>query len=108
MKQTKTLMDLTNPQCQREKRPRSGSWSDGGDAKKSHKNNSESESDTEQVENWQRFFVLAPKDKARRLDSLSPFLIEKTIKAMVGTVKSAKPLRSGDLLVEVANKAPPM
>jgi hypothetical protein len=103
MKQTKTFMDQQTTQTQ--KRPRSGSSSDGGDAKKSHKNNSETESDTEQVENWQRFFVLAPKDKARRLDSLSPFLIEKTIKAMVGTVKSAKPLRSGDLLVEVANKA---
>ena len=34
------------------------------------------------------------------MSSLSPFVIEKILDGMIGTLKSIKKLRSGDLLVE--------
>lgn len=46
-----------------------------------------------------RFFLIQIKDG--NFQSVSPFLINKTLKSLVGEVKSVKKLRSGDLLVEV-------
>ncbi|XP_033756114.1 uncharacterized protein LOC117338859 [Pecten maximus] len=45
-----------------------------------------------------------PKEIGKKISSLSPIIIQKTIKGCLGTAKSVKPLRLGDLLVEVFRK----
>ena len=51
---------------------------------------------------WYRFYVISAANKAIGIKA-NPFAINTTIKSMVGTVKSVKRLRSGDVLVEVAS-----
>ncbi|GBO20396.1 hypothetical protein AVEN_146339-1 [Araneus ventricosus] len=48
------------------------------------------------------FIVKRVTDKNENFSNVSPFLVEKAITGSVGTVKSTKLIRSGDLLVEVA------
>jgi hypothetical protein len=50
---------------------------------------------------WPRFLVIESTATSRPLSSLSPFVIEKTMKGIAGEVKSVKKLRSGLILVEV-------
>ncbi|GBO36889.1 hypothetical protein AVEN_241859-1 [Araneus ventricosus] len=49
------------------------------------------------------FIVKRVTDKNENFSNVSPFLVEKAITGSVGTVKSTKLIRSGDLLVEVAS-----
>ncbi|GBL78442.1 putative RNA-directed DNA polymerase from transposon X-element [Araneus ventricosus] len=49
------------------------------------------------------FIVTRVTDKNEYFSNVSPFLVEKAITGSVGTVKSTKLIRSGDLLVEVAS-----
>ena len=49
---------------------------------------------------WPRFLVIEPTDAGRPLSGLSPFIIEKAMRGLAGTVRSAKKLRSGVILVE--------
>ena len=53
---------------------------------------------------WPHFLVIQSNDENRPVTALSPFVIDKTIKACAGTVKGVKKLRSGMILVEVDNK----
>ena len=53
---------------------------------------------------WPHFLVIESNDQNRPVTSLSPFVIDKTIKACAGSVKQVKKLRSGVLLIEVDNK----
>ncbi|GFS92222.1 transforming acidic coiled-coil-containing protein 3 [Nephila pilipes] len=53
------------------------------------------------INNTFRFFLV--KRETDTFATISPFLIQKGIQGMVGTVKDIKKLRSGDLLVEVCN-----
>ena len=50
-----------------------------------------------------RFLVIHSQEE-RSVSSLSPFVIEKVLDGMIGTPKSIKKLRSGDLLVEYEKK----
>lgn len=52
---------------------------------------------------WPRFLIISSPNN--KLNSLSPFAVEKGIVALAGEPKSVKKLRSGDLLVEVTRKA---
>src|SRR5579863_3709162 len=53
---------------------------------------------------WPRFLVIEPLDSSRPLSAISPFIVEKALRGLVGAVKSAKKLRSGVILVEVARR----
>jgi len=55
--------------------------------------------------NWPHFLVIESNDHSRPVTSLSPFVIDKSLKACAGTVKSVKKLRSGIILVEVNREA---
>ncbi|XP_033731365.1 uncharacterized protein LOC117320986 [Pecten maximus] len=51
-----------------------------------------------------QYLLISAKETGKKISSLSPIIIQKTIKGCIGTAKSVKPLRSGDLLVEVFRK----
>ena len=55
---------------------------------------------------WPKFLVISsdPDAPGLALQAASPFLIEKSIKALVGTPQGVKRLRSGDILVECSTK----
>jgi hypothetical protein len=55
---------------------------------------------TTQPNLWPRFLVMESLDVARKLSTLSPFIVEKTMMGLIGTVKSCKQLRNGSILVE--------
>lgn len=61
---------------------------------------SDSGSDQEFTPNWPRFIMVHGTDD--RLAKLSPFAVNKGIESIVGTPKSVRRLRSGDILVEVS------
>ena len=52
-----------------------------------------------------RFFVVETSSSQLSLSKLSPFAVEKSLKAAVGTVRNIRRLRDGNILVEVANAA---
>jgi hypothetical protein len=56
---------------------------------------------TQTVTHWPRFLVIEAIDKSKPVSSLSPFVIEKTLKGLIGETKSVKKLNSGIILVEV-------
>lgn len=55
-------------------------------------------------ESWPRFIVLESLSPDTPLTKLSPFAIQKGVLAIAGTVKDAKKLRSGQILVECLKK----
>ena len=55
-------------------------------------------------ENFARFFIIESKNKEKPVTSLSPFVIEKQIEAIIGTAKSVKTLKNQTLLVETTRK----
>jgi hypothetical protein len=61
--------------------------------------------DSVPISNWSRFIVIESLDSEKNLSTLSPFVIEKTIQGLVGTVKGARKLRSGALLIETLREA---
>ncbi|KAJ8043222.1 hypothetical protein HOLleu_10217 [Holothuria leucospilota] len=71
-------------------------------AGKRFRSDSGSSSDTEAAPIWPRFLVISSCGDGKGLTSLSPFAINKGIEGVVGTPKSIKRLRSGDILVEVS------
>ena len=70
-------------------------------ATKRFRSDSGSSSDPETTPNWPRFLVVTSTSDDKPLSKLSPFAVQKGIEGVVGTPKSIKRLRSGDLLVEV-------
>ena len=71
---------------------------------KRFRSDSGSSSDTEASPIWPRFLVISSSssEDGKNLTTLSPFAINKGIEGVVGTPKSIKRLRSGDILVEVS------
>ncbi|KAJ8049377.1 RNA-directed DNA polymerase from mobile element jockey [Holothuria leucospilota] len=69
---------------------------------KCFRSDSGSSSDPEVTPIWPRFLVVSSSGKDKTLAKLSPFAVNKGIEGVVGTPKSIKRLRSGDLLVEVS------
>jgi len=59
----------------------------------------------EQTNLWSRFLVMESADETRQLSSLTPFIVEKAMKGIAGTVKNCKQLRSGSILIETARPA---
>ena len=55
-------------------------------------------------DNWPRFIVLTCKNPEKNITKISPFLIERAIKAIAGEVKNVKKTKYG-LLVECFRKA---
>ena len=55
-------------------------------------------------ENFARFLKIESKNKEKPVTSLSPFVIEKQIEAIIGTAKSVKKLKNQTLLVETTRK----
>ena len=55
-------------------------------------------------DNWPHFLIIESSNKDRPVTTISPFVIDKTIKGWTGSVKQVRKLRSGVLLVEVATK----
>ena len=55
-------------------------------------------------ENFARFLIIESKNNEKPITSLSPFVIEKQIKAIIGTAKSVKKLKNQTLLVETTRK----
>ena len=56
-------------------------------------------------ENFAKFLIIESTNKDKPITSLSPFVIEKQIEALIGTVKSVKKLRNQTLLVETTRKS---
>jgi len=54
---------------------------------------------------YDRWFVVQSVDDDRPLSKLSPFAIDKATKCAVGTVKTIRRLRKGDLLIEITSAA---
>ena len=54
---------------------------------------------------YDRWCVVQSVDDDRPLSKLSPFAIDKATKCAVGTVKTIRRLRKGDLLIEIASAA---
>ena len=61
---------------------------------------SDSESEEEILASFDAFIVIESEDQ-RDFSNISPFVIEKALLGAVGTIKTAKKLRDGKLLVEV-------
>ena len=51
-----------------------------------------------------RFIVIQSENNSKPVTKLSPFVIEKQLKSIVGTPKSVKYLNNGNLLVECSNR----
>ena len=56
-------------------------------------------------ENFAKFLIIESTNKDKPITSISPFVIEKQIEALIGTVKSVKKLRKQTLLVETTRKS---
>jgi hypothetical protein len=63
------------------------------------------ETEVDAARSWARFLVIESQDNTRQLSSLSPFIVEKALKGMIGSCKTVKQLRSGSLLVETSRPA---
>ena len=55
-------------------------------------------------ENFAKYLIIESLNKEKPITSLSPFVIEKQIEAVIGTAKSVKKLKNGTLLVETTRK----
>ena len=55
-------------------------------------------------DNFAKFLIIESKNKEKPITSLSPFVIEKQIEAMIGTPKNVKKLKNGTLLIETTRK----
>ncbi|XP_055924734.1 uncharacterized protein LOC129956812 [Argiope bruennichi] len=56
-------------------------------------------------QHFDRYFVIKRvSDKNESFDTVSPFLVQKSISATVGEVASIKKMKSGDLLIEVSTR----
>ena len=55
-------------------------------------------------ENFAKFLIMESKNNENPITSLSPFVIEKQIEALIGTPKSVKKMRNQTLLVETTRK----
>ena len=54
--------------------------------------------------NFKHFWIIHSTDSSKQLSSQNPFLINNSIKSILGSVhRNITPLRSGDLLIEVSN-----
>ena len=69
---------------------------------KRFRSDSGSSSEPDAAPIWPRFLVLSSSGDDGALSKLSPFAVSKGIEGVVGTPKSIKRLRSGDLLIEVS------
>ena len=56
-------------------------------------------------DNFAKFLIIESTNKEKPITSLSPFVIEKQIEAIIGTPKSVKKLRNQTLLVETTRKS---
>ena len=66
---------------------------------------SDSEAEVKSPSSWPRFLLMQSENEPNAIKKLSPFAISKGIQAIGGTPASVKKLRSGDILVEVTQKA---
>ena len=65
----------------------------------------DSESDSERRDNWARYIILSTlEENEKPVTKLSPFVIEKAIKGIVGEVPSIKKMKNETLLVECKAK----
>lgn len=64
---------------------------------------SDSDSDTEQVELWPRYLLIHSKIPNKPVTKFHPFLVGKTLESIIGK-PDVKRLRSGDLLVTVSRR----
>ena len=55
-------------------------------------------------ENFAKFLIIESQNYEKPITSLSPFVIEKQIEALIGTPKSVKKMRNQTLLVETIRK----
>ena len=55
-------------------------------------------------ENFARYLIIESTNNETPITSLSPFVIEKQIEALIGTPKSVKKLKNQTLLVETTRK----
>ena len=55
-------------------------------------------------ENFAKFLIIESKNPEKPITSLSPFVIEKQIEALIGTPKSVKKMRNQTLLIETTRK----
>ena len=52
---------------------------------------------------YNRWFVVQSVDTGHPISKLSPFILDKAIHSTVGAVKTVRPLRNGDFLLEVTS-----
>jgi len=52
---------------------------------------------------YDRWFVVQSVDTGHPISKLSPFILDKAIRSTVGAVKTVRPLRNGDFLLEVTS-----
>ena len=58
----------------------------------------------QQTNNFPKFIIVQAINNDKPITSLSPFVIEKQVSSIIGTAKSIKSLRNGNLLIECNNK----
>ena len=63
--------------------------------------------DSERTENWARFIVLSTLDteNEKPITKLSPFVIDKTLKGIIGEAQSIKKMKNENLMVECKNRS---
>jgi hypothetical protein len=64
------------------------------------KRKSDDNSNIDYINTWPRFIVLTSKDENKIITKLSPFILEKRLKAQHGEVRNVTKMKSGNLLVE--------
>ena len=65
----------------------------------------DSESDSERRDNWAKYIILSTIDEDEKpVTKLSPFVIEKTLKGIIGEAQSIKKMKNETLLVECRTK----
>ena len=62
------------------------------------------ESEQSNGNSFQYFIILESRDASRPLASVSPFIIDKAVKGMIGTVNNIKKMKNCGLLIECATK----
>ena len=64
----------------------------------------DSDDDSRSVTSFPRFVVIKSNNPEKPVAGLSPFVVEKTVKGILGMTPKIKKLRSGELLLEVEQK----
>ena len=75
-----------------------------GETSNSHESKKANTARTYGRDNWPRFLIVESCQANKTMQNVSPFVINKAIEGVAGTVKSVKKTRAGTLLIEVETR----